>query len=175
MAETVLSLAGLALEKADLGTAEQRAKRALALFHEMGNADRESEVNTFLALCRLQAGQTAQAWDFIRTARPVAGKSENHRLRLFFAVAHGRVLAALGRPQDARQVLGEAVRTAPEAGFVPLELEARLALGETEIRAGDLQAGRSRLAALEREAERKGFRILARKAAGARGLAHAPP
>ena len=44
------------------------------------------------------------------------------------------------------------------------QLEADLALGETEMKAGAKDAGRVRLLALEKDATAKGFLLIARKA-----------
>ncbi len=49
-------------------------------------------------------------------------------------------------------------------GFVPYQFEARLALGEMEMRFGKTPAGRARLRALEKDATAKGFFLIARKA-----------
>jgi len=56
---------------------------------------------------------------------------------------------------------------ADKLGFVPCYFEARLALGEVEMSAGDTSAGRARLKALEKDARAKGFLLIARKAATA--------
>jgi hypothetical protein len=56
-------------------------------------------------------------------------------------------------------------RLATKHGFVPEQLEARLALGEIEMKSGASDAGRARLAALEKDAQAKGFLLIARKAA----------
>jgi hypothetical protein len=45
------------------------------------------------------------------------------------------------------------------------QYDARLALGELEIRSGKTSAGHARLAALEKESRHKGFLLVARKAA----------
>ena len=49
-----------------------------------------------------------------------------------------------------------------------IQLEARLAMGEVEMKSGMRTAGRARLAALQRDATTEGFLLLARKAAAAR-------
>ena len=54
-----------------------------------------------------------------------------------------------------------------------LALEARLALADVEIRSGMRQIGRSHLAGLEREAARRGFGLIARKARAARAASDA--
>ncbi|MGH9801830.1 MAG: tetratricopeptide repeat protein, partial [Blastocatellia bacterium] len=50
------------------------------------------------------------------------------------------------------------------AGFVSCQFEARLALGEIEIQAGQVAAGRAHLTALAAEARTKGFGLIARRA-----------
>lgn len=49
------------------------------------------------------------------------------------------------------------------------ELDARLALAEIEMKAGQGTAGRVHLAAVEADAKTKGYNLIARKAAIARG------
>jgi hypothetical protein len=48
------------------------------------------------------------------------------------------------------------------------ELEARLALGEIEIRSAHASSGRARLAQLEKDSAEKGFLLIAGKARAAR-------
>ena len=57
-------------------------------------------------------------------------------------------------------MIGEATT----AGFADVVLEARLVLGEVEIGSGQATNGRAQLAALEKDAEGKGFGLVARKA-----------
>ena len=59
---------------------------------------------------------------------------------------------------------------ATTANFLGLQLEGRLALGKIAIKAGDRVAGRLQLTSLQREAEGKGFLLIAHKAAAARAL-----
>jgi len=47
------------------------------------------------------------------------------------------------------------------------QLDARLALGEIEMKSGQTASGRVHLQALEREAHAKGFELIARKSAAA--------
>ena len=56
---------------------------------------------------------------------------------------------------------------AKKYGYLNYEYQARLALGEIEIKVGKAVAGRARLAALRQDAIRAGFLLLARKADGA--------
>ena len=58
-------------------------------------------------------------------------------------------------------VLAEALKTR----MIPQQFEARLALGEIELKSGKTPKGRARLVALEKDANDKGFLLIARKAA----------
>ena len=60
--------------------------------------------------------------------------------------------------------MNEAVRQATTAGFAHVALEARLALGEIEMNFGKRDAGRTNLMAVQREASRGGFQLIAQKA-----------
>jgi hypothetical protein len=54
-------------------------------------------------------------------------------------------------------------------GYQGIELDARLALAEIEMKAGQTATARSHLAAIEADAKAKGYTLIARKAATARG------
>jgi hypothetical protein len=49
-------------------------------------------------------------------------------------------------------------------GYLIYEYQARLALGEAEMKSGRTTAARARLAALDQDATRTGFLLVARKA-----------
>jgi len=53
--------------------------------------------------------------------------------------------------------------------YVSIELDARLALAEIEMKLGQMTAGRAHLAAIEIDAKTKGYILIAREAATARG------
>jgi hypothetical protein len=50
-----------------------------------------------------------------------------------------------------------------------IELDARLALAEIEMKTGQVTAGRAHLTAIEADAKAKGYNLIARKATTARG------
>ncbi|HSG38928.1 MAG TPA: tetratricopeptide repeat protein, partial [Thermoanaerobaculia bacterium] len=156
LADTMLDLAVVALERKDFQLAETRAREALGLFGEAGLAEREAEIDGFLARWHLEQGRTGPAKERISQALKAAGTTANLRFRLTLDVTHARVLAATGEANEAIRILEAAVRDAHKAGLVPVELEARLALGK------DLEG-------LAREAGGRGFGLIAKKA-GARGV-----
>jgi hypothetical protein len=69
----------------------------------------------------------------------------------------------------ARKELAEIIAKSHELGYRLIELDARLAQAELEIRAGQRVEGRAHLTAIETEAKAIGYNLLARKAAGAMG------
>ena len=88
------------------------------------------------------------------------------RLQVAFAVA--RLDAALGRTAKARKDLESVLSAAERASFYGLQLEARLALGQMEMKSEETATGRARLEALEAEARAKSYGLIARRAAEAR-------
>jgi hypothetical protein len=53
-----------------------------------------------------------------------------------------------------------------------IALEARLALGQIELNSHNQSSGRAHLATLRKEADRRGFQLVARKAAASLHVAH---
>jgi len=79
-------------------------------------------------------------------------------------ISRARVDAASGRVGDARKTLERVSEEAAALGFRGYELQARYALGDIEASLGDRTAGRARLAALAKDAERLGYRTIAQSA-----------
>jgi hypothetical protein len=69
----------------------------------------------------------------------------------------------------ARKELATIFAKSRELGYKGVELDARLALGEIEMKSGQTTAGRAHLTAVEADAKAKGYILLARKAATTRG------
>ena len=63
----------------------------------------------------------------------------------------------------ARQQLRSAIATARKLGYYQIECEARLALGEAELKVNSA-SGRSQLEILEKETRERGLELLSRKA-----------
>jgi hypothetical protein len=69
----------------------------------------------------------------------------------------------------AREELATIITKSRGMGFVGIELDARLALAQIEMKTGQISAGDAHLAAIETDAKIKGYNLIARKAAHARG------
>ncbi|HSC27632.1 MAG TPA: hypothetical protein VLD67_10180 [Vicinamibacterales bacterium] len=121
-----------------------------------------------LAIGWLAEGNLAEAQRAIARADKRLRITEDRLIRLSGGIAAARVRAAVsGSTAEARRELDALSREADGLSAVALAFEARLALGEIEMRTGDASTGRARLTALEREAAAKGFVSLARRAAAA--------
>jgi hypothetical protein len=80
-----------------------------------------------------------------------------------------RITSAQGDPSAALEKLGPIRTDARAHGCVPCELDVAIAAGEAELAAGKAAEGRTRLEGVEKDAKSKGFLLLAKKAAAARG------
>jgi hypothetical protein len=103
----------------------------------------------------------------IEQALAVSQKAEPN-IRLSVAVNPARIRAASLHNGSLTPVLGGLISTLAEArkrGYSGIELEARLALGEIEVKSGVRTRGRAQLQTVERDASQKGFVLSARKAA----------
>jgi DNA-binding winged helix-turn-helix (wHTH) protein/tetratricopeptide (TPR) repeat protein/TolB-like protein len=170
--------AGNALVRAEVAFEEGRvqdslteARRAAELFRAEGLADEEAFAEAAVGRALLAAKQSHEALQAVGRASAHAQTSDNRLLRLSVVIASTRVGAATQAPvaiADASKSLESVRLEAAKYGFATLGLEARLALGEIEVHAGSVTAGRARLSALEREARARGFGLIARKAAAAR-------
>jgi tetratricopeptide (TPR) repeat protein len=163
VAESQLDLGVLALEEGQPTEAEGLIRKALDEFQrERGAAEARGHV--VLAQALLAQNRTQDAEKAIERATELAGKSETLRARLSVAITGARVLAASGQSGEALGRLEAVLAETKKTGLVPLQFEARLALGEVEVKSFGT-AGRDRLRALEKDARVKGFGLIARKAA----------
>ncbi len=128
--------------------------------------DDEITATTVLARALLAQGKLDEAREVSARAMSRASSSQNPVIRISIAITDARLLAAVGDFASASRGLEAVLGEATELGLLGLTFEARLALGEIEIAAGDAAgAGRARLRTLAEEAESAGFGLIARAAA----------
>lgn len=165
---TQIDRADLLTEEGNPEEAESLARTALrGLATEKGPADNQAWAHNVLARALLARGKAEDAQREITRATETAAASQNRGLRMQLAITSARVAASLGEASHAKRMLDATRAEARKYGFVPHGLEARLALGEIEIKSGQDAIGRAHLQALERDAKAKGFLLIARKAAAA--------
>jgi len=170
IAETQMNLAELGLEEGR-SPSEQEAtiRQTVEVFQEEKARDDEIQLWCLLSRALLAEGKGAEAKKSAQRARGLAAKSQNPYIRWMAAIAAARIEAAAKDSHSttaavARKELNLVITQAHKLGYKGTELEARLTLGELEIKTGHAEVGRQHLAAVEKDATAAGFALIAHKA-----------
>jgi tetratricopeptide (TPR) repeat protein len=159
---TLNALSRLAIVKGRHAEGERYARDALDRFVKEDNASLvEGDAHESLALAYLEMGKTAEAQEAAARAREL--RSRDFPLDFSLRTTVARAHEAVSRPEALKQ-LRDIVDETTRRGYLRLAFEARLALAQMELRAGNVDAGRARLSTLQREAGAKGFALIARQA-----------
>ena len=167
-AEIQMSLADLLREEGRPADSEGLIRQTIATFHAANLTDDEKQANIVLARALFAQGKSDEAARVINSIP--AGSIEDKELRLEFTLASALIRTASGKPEEsaaATKSVNSLIAEAARAGFKGDEYEARLTLGEIEMKSNHIEEGRRTLAGLERDARSKGFVLIAAKAAKA--------
>jgi eukaryotic-like serine/threonine-protein kinase len=162
---TRVALARLAIEQ---GHAEQAAaflREAGENLRKTKRVDDEVAATCLLVRALLALGDVADARRELEGVAATAGKNQNLGARLDFAIVSALVQAASGKVSLAKRNLKTAIAEATKTSFLSYEFEARLALAEIDLKSPHATETRAQLEQLQREANEKGFDLVARKAA----------
>ena len=174
IAETQLGLADLSLEEARPPAEQEAATRqALEVFQAQKVRDDETGAWCVLARALIAQGKVAAAKDAVQHARSLSAKSQNPGIRWQTGLTAAQIeIADKDLPHSAgiaaSKELAAIITKARELGYAEVELEARLALAEIEMKTGQATVGRAHLTAIEADAKAKGCGLVARKADAAR-------
>jgi DNA-binding winged helix-turn-helix (wHTH) protein/tetratricopeptide (TPR) repeat protein len=175
-ADSRLALAALSLDEGRPEDSEANARAAAEEFRTKRIVDKEAHAETVVARSLLAEGKLARANESIAHATALAGRIKDPALRLpveiEVGIAAARIRAASGKRRDQAEAMDSLRLRLTEATrnhLLELQFEAALALGELEIESAKTSAGRARLQALEKDATARGFLLIARKAAAAKG------
>jgi DNA-binding winged helix-turn-helix (wHTH) protein/tetratricopeptide (TPR) repeat protein len=176
IAETQLGLADLSIEEGH-SPREQEApiRQVIEVFQKQKAGDDEIQAWCILARAMLAQDKAAAASNAIERARSMAGKSQNPEVRWRTAIAAARLHVAgkdnarTASRMAAQKELSAIVTKSRELGYRGIELDARLALAEIEMKVGQTAGARAHLAAIESDARAKGFQLVTRKAARVHG------
>ena len=163
-----MALADLDLEEGRPGETERQARQSIEEFRKAKDPDTQAGAEILLVHALLAQHKTEEARTVIADAQKLAGKGGTRSTQIDVAIGGAEVQAASGRPVEAAQSLKQVVVDCRKTGFAPLEFDARLALGEAEVKTANSGDGRAELKRLEQDARAKGFLLIARKAAIAR-------
>lgn len=170
MAEAHLELANLSLESGQAAAAEKLAQQAVVELGDQKAVDDETSCQVLLARAFLAQGKLPEAQKAVDRAQTISKGTENRETHFSVTTTAARVQAASGQGPNQAQAIGmlrTVVDEAAKSRMLPDELEARLALGEIEMKSGKAAAGRDHLATLEKDATAKGFVLIAHKASAA--------
>ena len=123
---------------------------------------------TLLSRSLLQQGKLEDARKAIARALILSKKSSDVTVRLPLAIQNAYAQAAANNLPEAERFARNVLVEANKLGFVRIELEASLAIGEIQLQGRNPTLGRKRLEETEITARSKGFELIARKASAAR-------
>lgn len=163
-----ISIAELSVEEGHGTDAEPIIRKSREVFRGHQDIDNGIRADAMLARALLAQGKSIEA---SKELDPVAAQRlQNEEIRLEFSQVAALVRAASGNPSDqsaAIKMLEAMLAEAAKHGYLGYAFEARLALGEIEVKSGRAVAGPARLRTLAKDARAKGFLLIARKAASA--------
>src|SRR5262249_44411112 len=161
-----VGLADVAVEQGRVQEAEALAREALGELSAEKAVRQEALAHLVLARALAAQARLGEARSALERAATLVVDAPKFQPPI--AITDARIRAAAGGPvevAEARRRLEATIAAAGRVSELTEQLEARLALAEIELGAGDRAAGRARLLAVEREANRLGYRLIARKAA----------
>jgi eukaryotic-like serine/threonine-protein kinase len=164
IAASQLSMAALAVERGDFASAETMAREVAQETHAAADSEREMSARNLLARTLTLQGKLDAANTELKVASQLAASDETSRL--VWSITAGQLLARQGKKTDATRGLLQAGARARGMGYVPGQLQARLALLEAEIDPADPSRTAREVRALIQDAVKLRFRLLARKAEG---------
>jgi ATP/maltotriose-dependent transcriptional regulator MalT len=159
-----MALGLLLLESGDAIGAESSVRDARDEFRKEGIGDDEILADTLLARILLAQGKLPDAQKETTGLHDLLAKSQDFSVHLRASIAEAQLTAAAGQPEEAVRILQTTIANGKKSGYLGYQLEAELALGEVETESGRNGAGLSLLADVRRQAQQKGFQLIAFKA-----------
>ncbi len=166
-AEVRLDLARVAWLERQPAEAESLAREVADWYRARGMTDGQASALALRSQALLGLGRIGEAREIAAQARSIAERSENVELKIEVATAVAPAVAAATGQKTPQGPLHWAIGEAARLGYVEAGLEARLTLGALRLAQGDTAAGRKLLTEVRRDAEARGFKDLARRAAAA--------
>jgi eukaryotic-like serine/threonine-protein kinase len=164
-AGTRLQLAALSIEEGNAPDAERAAREVRDEYRKEEHPDDEISADAVLLRALHAENKSEEAEQVSVNAKLLLAKSQNVLNRLAIEIVGAQVQAASGEQDAALLSLSTATGDAARFGLVFHQLESRLTHADIELKSGNIVTGRAELAALRKDAARKGFGLIARKAA----------
>lgn len=168
VATSQAQIAQIALQQGQYAMVEELAEPAIETFQKIKSPQEEAKAQAWIALAQLNLGKAADALANAEHASQLAAQGTDRPPKLLTAMVLARTQAANGQSAEAVRGLQTVVSEASKYGYLATEFEARLALGELELRQGR-ESARAQLNALAKQAKEKSFLRIARLAQAAAG------
>jgi eukaryotic-like serine/threonine-protein kinase len=168
IAESRLGKAEVLLASGDLPGAESLARQASEQFKKTGEAAEEGSARATLAEALFLQQRLPEANVQSKQAADSVKKDTDRTIRLKIETIAAEVSSG-SNPLDSIRRLQSVVRESEKSGLFVRRLEASLILAEVELKTGHTANGQAQAKAVQKEAEQKGFLLIARKAAAAQG------
>lgn len=164
IAYTQISLGRLALEEGKLADAQTLTTDAAKELSIEKDAGGEAEARALLGWAKALAKDASGAAAELAAASKLSEKSLDNKTRFRVELTAAAIDSEVGKNEEAAATLVKLEKSARGAGWVALALEAKLALGKAEIRAGQAVKGKLHLAELSRDAKARGFALISEQA-----------
>ena len=159
-----LSLARLRLQSGRSAEAVAFVRQAVDEFHAEGLKELESTARNILASALLDLGREEDSRKEIELIDRLSPQDPS--VKLAVAITSGRLQARSGEVAMGDRALERVIADARKLGIPSIQFEARLAQGETALFGANKQTALSRLSALQKEAEKTGYKHLEARAKG---------
>jgi len=166
---TRLALARLQLEQGQKDEAVSTARSVRDDMRKAKMMEDQLAATCLLARALLVQGKPVEAQKELSSVSAIASKEQSLGLRVDFAIVSAMAQAASGKRAVAKEGLKRVIAETTKAGFIEYELEAQLVLANLGVESGQKVDDRAGLEKVERDAKARGFDLIARKAAAARG------
>jgi eukaryotic-like serine/threonine-protein kinase len=165
-----IQLATILLDEGNIAAAADMGAQAVRAFAAIKSGRYQAEAELILSQALLNQGRWDEARKNIEHALALGKNSHSPELEFRAEIATARLQALSGDPSELPECfrrLNRLVNDAAASSFENVAFEARLVLGELELRAGNSSLGRMRLAALEKDCIKSGTLLIARNASSA--------
>ena len=171
VAEAEAELADLAISQGQPNQAENLLRHAISQFEKAHSEPDLLIAYVLLSQALLKQDKLAEAHAALQHVTDPNRNTSNPALKLSAEMQRARLDAAVAetdrkRPEAALGRLQSVIATASRLGYYKLEWEAKLALGEIEMKANS-SLGQKHLSALASETRNRGFELLAGQAESA--------
>src|SRR5262249_21896525 len=170
--ETKLQMAQLQLDTGDASAAEAGMRNAIEVFHKEGTTDNEALGYALLAESLVAQKRVPDALQAITKSKEFAPKVTDQATRIHVELDDGYTRGmsqtngnGISGAVESVKVLDSVGEKADHMGYQGFPFEARLRRGKIELENGSAKDGRTRLERLQRDAQAKGFILIARQAA----------